>query len=301
MKKAALKSMTGYAQSRAEESGRVIRVTVRSVNHRFLDVRVKAPDGFEGVEARIREVIRARVHRGHLDVVLHYEPTGPASIHVNSEIAAAYLAAAENLRRKFSLASEPDLAAILRLPGVVGSPDAFNEDDEERLGKLVEICLVDALDKLDEMRKSEGRILAEELFSRLRSIRDLAARIEVLAERILPAYRRRLETRLKDLLNSAPIDHARLTQEAAIAAEKSDTAEEIARLRSHVQQFESLLSGGGEIGKKLDFLLQEMQREANTLLSKTPGVETEGLEVTRMALEVKSEIEKLREQVQNIE
>jgi uncharacterized protein (TIGR00255 family) len=301
VKKAALKSMTGYAQGRAEEGGRTIRVTVRSVNHRFLDVRVKAPEGFEGVEARIREVIRARVHRGHLDVALHYQPSGPATVQVNAEIAAAYLAAAENLRRQFNLSSEPELAAILRLPGVVGAPEAFSEGDEERFAKLVETCLIEALEKLDEMRKSEGAILSQELFARLKTIRDFAGKIEILAERIRPAYARRLEARLKDLLNAAPVDPARLTQEAAIAAEKSDTAEEIARLRSHVQQFESLLTGGGEIGKKLDFLLQEMQREANTLLSKTPGTEAEGLDVTRMALEVKSEIEKLREQVQNIE
>jgi uncharacterized protein (TIGR00255 family) len=123
----------------------------------------------------------------------------------------------------------------------------------------------------------------------------------VLAEKIRPAYAKRLEGRLQELLNSAPIDPARLAEEAAIAAEKSDTAEEIARLRSHVQQFEMLLTGGGETGKKLDFLLQEMQREANTLLSKTPGTEVEGLEITQLALEVRSEIEKLREQVQNIE
>ena len=187
----------------------MIRVTVRSVNHRFLDVRVKAPDGFEGVEARIREVIRARVHRGHLDVALHYQPSGPATVQVNGEIAAAYLAAAENLRRQFNLSSEPDLAAILRLPGVVGAPEALGEGDEERFAKLVETCLVEALEKLDEMRKSEGRILAQELFARLKTIRDFAGQIEILAERIRPAYAKRLEARLKDLLNAAPVDPAR--------------------------------------------------------------------------------------------
>jgi len=301
LKTLALKSMTGYAQARVEEGGRAIRVTVRSLNHRFLDVRVKAPDGFETIEARVREIVRSRVHRGHLDVTLNYESSGPASVQVNEEIAAAYLAAAENLRRKFNLSAEPDLAAILRLPGVVDAPEEFSEEFEQRLEKLVGSCLSEALDKLDEMRKSEGRILSEELFSRLSAIRKLADRIEVLAERIRPAYARRLESRMKELLNGLAVDPARLTQEAAIAAEKSDTAEEIARLRSHVQQFETLLQAGGEIGKKLDFLLQEMQREANTLLSKTPGTEEEGLEVTRLALEVKSEIEKLREQVQNIE
>jgi uncharacterized protein (TIGR00255 family) len=301
VKTQALKSMTGFAQARAEEAGRAIRVTVRSVNHRFLDVRVKAPDGFESVESRIREIVRSRIHRGHLDVALHYEPGGSASVHVNEEIAAAYVAAAEVLRRRFNLSGEPELAAIMRLPGVVGTPEIFTEADEERFGKLVASCLIEALDKLDEMRKSEGRILSDELFGRLKAIRELASQIEVLVERIRPAYARRFESRLKELLNATPIEPARLAQEAAIAAEKSDTTEEIARLRSHVQQFETLLTSEGEVGKKLDFLLQEMQREANTLLSKTPGTEADGLDMTRLALEVKSEVEKLREQVQNIE
>ena len=136
---------------------------------------------------------------------------------------------------------------------------------------------------------------------RLKSIAGLAAKIEVLAERARPAFARRLETRLKELLGDAHLDPARLAQEAALAAERSDVSEELARLASHVQQFESLLVGASDVGKKLDFLLQEMQRETNTLLSKTPGNEAEGLEITQMGLEIKSEIEKLREQVQNIE
>jgi len=137
--------------------------------------------------------------------------------------------------------------------------------------------------------------------SRLQAITGLASKVEVLAERARPMFARRLETRLKELLGEAQLDPARLAQEAAIAAERSDVSEELARLRSHVQQFDSLLAGASDVGKKLDFLLQEMQRETNTLLSKTPGNEAEGLEITRHALEIKSEIEKLREQVQNIE
>ena len=136
---------------------------------------------------------------------------------------------------------------------------------------------------------------------RLKSIAGLAAKIAVLAERARPAFARRLETRLKELLGDAHLDPARLAQEAALAAERSDVSEELTRLASHVQQFESLLVGASDVGKKLDFLLQEMQRETNTLLSKTPGNEAEGLEITQMGLEIKSEIEKLREQVQNIE
>jgi uncharacterized protein (TIGR00255 family) len=300
-KSTGLKSMTGFAQARREESGRVIRITLRSVNHRFLDIHVKAPEGFEALENGIRQSVRTHLRRGHVDVILHYDPSGPAAVAVNREIAAAYLSAAQSLRKEFGLTAELDLAGILRLPGVVSPPESLVAGEDDELAATVQSCLAEALTKLDEMRKSEGRILSEELSNRLRSIRELAARIEPLAERTRPAYSRRIEARLRELIAAVPVDPARIAQEAAIAAERSDTSEEIARLRSHVQQFESLLASGGEIGKKLDFLLQEMQREANTLLSKTPGTENEGLEITRLALEVKAEVEKLREQVQNLE
>ena len=151
------------------------------------------------------------------------------------------------------------------------------------------------------MRESEGQHLREEMSGRLRTIASHAARISEIAERALPAFARRLEQRLKELLAESQMDATRLAQEAAIAAERSDVSEELARLDSHVQQFQTLLAGTSEVGKKLDFLLQEMQREINTLLSKTPSNEGDGLEITRLGLEVKSEIEKLREQVQNIE
>jgi uncharacterized protein (TIGR00255 family) len=196
---------------------------------------------------------------------------------------------------------EPDLAGILRLPGVIGAPVASIENEMERLEAAITKCLSEALDKLDKMREQEARHLREEMAARLAAMEKLVARMEKLAERVRPAFAKRLETRLKDLLGEVQIDPARLAQEAAIAAERSDVAEELARLRSHVQQFESLLAGASDVGKKMDFLLQEMQREANTTLSKTPGSESEGLEMTQIGLELKSEIEKLREQVQNIE
>jgi uncharacterized protein (TIGR00255 family) len=296
-----LKSMTGYAQTRVIENGWSLRVSVRSVNHRFLDLHLRVPEGFEPVEPRIRQIVRERVRRGHLDVTLHYELAGPAAVGVNREVAAAYLQAVNQLRADYKIESEPDLASILRLPGVIGPPAASLEEKLAELEAAVAKCLTEALDKLDRMRADEANHLREEMSERLRNITSLAAKAQATAERAHPAFARRLESRLKELLGETQIDPARLAQEAAIAAERSDVSEEITRLRSHVQQFESLLAGAGDIGKKLDFLLQEMQREANTLLSKTPGNECEGLEITRLALEIKSEIEKLREQVQNIE
>jgi uncharacterized protein (TIGR00255 family) len=178
---------------------------------------------------------------------------------------------------------------------------APGEDEQERLAGVLLECLNQALTRLNEMRASEGMALAKEMGGRLQHIAQNCAKIESLAAAVRPAYAQRLEARLRELLADTAADPQRILQEAAIVAERGDIAEEGARLRSHVTQFEALLASGGEAGKKLDFLLQEMQREANTMLSKTPGVEAEGLAITNLALEVKSEIEKLREQAQNIE
>jgi uncharacterized protein (TIGR00255 family) len=293
--------MTGYAHAQAVENGWSLRVSIRSVNHRFLDLHLRMPDGFEPIEPRIRQIVRERIRRGHLDVTVHYELAGPAAVGVNREVAAAYLEAVKSLGKQFNIQREPDLAAILRLPGVIGPAAASLEEEIERLEAVVTRCLVESLDKLDRMREQEASHLRQEMSVRLASITALAGQVEVLAARAAPAFAKRLEARLKELLGEAQLEPARLAQEAAVAAERSDVSEEIARLRSHVQQFEALLSGASDVGKKLDFLLQEMQRESNTLLSKTPGNENEGLEITRLALEIKSEIEKLREQVQNIE
>jgi uncharacterized protein (TIGR00255 family) len=293
--------MTGYAQARAVENDWNLRITIRSVNHRFLDLHLRLPEGFEPVEPRIRKMIRERVRRGHLDVTLYYELAGPAVVGVNEEVAAAYLVAVNSLRKKFAIQTEPDLAAIFRLPGVIGAATGTLDQGLERIESIVAGVLSEALEKLDRMRAEEGVHLGNDMNARLATITTLTAEVAKLAERARPAFARRLEARLKELLGEAPLDPTRLAQEVAIAAERSDVSEELARLASHVQQFSSLIATGSDAGKKLDFLLQEMQRESNTLLSKTPGHEADGLEITRLGLEIKSEIEKLREQVQNIE
>lgn len=296
-----IRSMTGYAQARTVENGWSLRISVRSVNHRFLDLHLHVPEGFEPVEPRMRQILRERLRRGHVDVTLHYELEGAAAVGINHDVAAAYLQAANSLRAEFGIIAEPDVTALLRLPGVIGLPSASLEGEMQRIGSSVVACLNEALEKLDQMRHEEAKVLRTEMSSRLRTIAILSSNVEVLAERARPAFARRLEARLKELLGEAQLDPTRLAEEAAIAAERSDVSEEITRLGSHVKQFESLLVGTADAGKKLDFLLQEMQRETNTLLSKTPGNDGEGLEITRLALEIKSEIEKLREQVQNIE
>ena len=213
--------------------------------------------------------------------------------------------AVERLRREFGVKTEPDLIALFRLPGVVAAPGSAselqNEEVQEKLGAQVDACLELVLQRLETMRRSEGQALAKEMQGILARISSRTVELEALVEGVRPAFARRLAVRLGELLNGVQLDPARLAQEAAILAERSDVSEELARLRSHVEQFGKLLTGAGETGKKLDFLLQEMQREANTLLSKTPGEESEGLAITGLALEVKSDIEKLREQAQNVE
>jgi uncharacterized protein (TIGR00255 family) len=297
-------SMTGFAQARTESDGWALRINLRSVNHRFLDLHLRMPDGFEVFETRIRGAIRDHLRRGHVDVNVYYQPAGPAAVAVNREVAGAYLKAEKELRAQFGVRSEPDLIALFSLPGVVAASAASelqSDDAQERLGKQIDGCLAQALERLEGMRLSEGQTLAKEMQGMLQQIIARTSEIEVQAERIRPAFARRLETKLNELLTGAPVEPARLAQEAALLAQRSDVAEELSRLRSHVEQYSKLLAAGGEVGKKLDFLLQEMQREANTLLSKTPGVESEGLAITGFALEVKSIIEKLREQAQNVE
>jgi len=303
-RKAECLSMTGYAQAKGECQGWAIRVSVKSVNHRFLDLKIRLPEGFDLYELRLRQLVREHIHRGHVEVHVGVEPAPGTPIQVNRELVQGYLKAADELRLQTAVSAALDVVALLRLPGVIGGlapavPES--EEDQEKLGKAIEACLREALAKLDEMRHAEGRHLAEELRARLARISGQAEEVRTLVTALRPAFARRLESRLKELLNGTSLEPSRIAQEAAMLAERSDISEELDRLRSHLQQFGRLLDGAGELGKKLDFLLQEMHREANTMLSKTPGVETEALAITGLGLEIKAEIEKMREQVQNIE
>jgi uncharacterized protein (TIGR00255 family) len=299
--------MTGYAEARQEADGWLIRVTMRSVNHRFLDLRVRLSDGLESFEPQIRQKLRDRLRRGHVEVALRLEPASGSSVQINRDLVAAYMRVVDGLRHDFNLKQEIDLAAILRLPGVLGAvgdggqTNSLGEDTADRLREGVGACLDQALSNLDQMRRVEGQALAEEMRRLLAGLKARTAEVQVLVERSRPAYAARLKERLEELLGGASLDPGRLAQEAALIAERADVSEELARLLGHIEQFSRLIEGGGEIGKKLDFLLQEMQREANTLLSKTPGLGPEGLAITDLGLQMKAEIERLREQVQNVE
>jgi uncharacterized protein (TIGR00255 family) len=233
-------SMTGYAQARGEVNGWSIRVSVKSVNHRFLDLKLRLPEGFDLYELRLRQVVRERIHRGHVDVHVGVEPGTAMPIHVNRELVQAYLKAADELRLQTAVTAELDVVALLRLPGVIGGlapvvPET--EQEQEELGRTLDKCLAEALGKLDEMRRAEGLHLVDDLRGRLARIGELVDQVREHASTLRPAFARRLDARLRDLLSSTTIDPARVAQEAAILAERSDISEDLDRLRSHLQQF----------------------------------------------------------------
>jgi uncharacterized protein (TIGR00255 family) len=296
--------MTGFAMAQANFDGWAIRVIVKCASHRFLEVRTRVPESLEPFEHQLRQAVRSRVRRGQVDVHLIVEPNEELQVNVNRELLKAYVSAAQNLRHGTGAKAELDAVGLLRLPGVIaGTSSVLPETDEgqEELGKSLTILVQRTLEKMDEMRRTDGQRLTGELRSRAAKIAGESAKIRDLVRVLRPAYSRRLEARLRELLNGSKIEPIRLAQEAAFLAERSDISEELDRLESHLKQFTKLLDNAGELGKKLDFMLQEMHREVNTLLPKTPGVESEALAITALALEIKADIEKLRENVQDIE
>jgi uncharacterized protein (TIGR00255 family) len=286
----------------AGEAGFSLSVGIRATNHRFLDMQVRLPAGLDAFEPLVRRLLKEGVARGHVEVSVSLARGGSTELQLDRKLLAAYVATYQTLRREFGRAAEPDVMELLRVPGLVvaGSGDLAPEE-MERIGRALERALAEGLEKLNGMRTREGESLERDLQTRLARLAALRASVSKLAEKVPQYYRQRLEARVRDLVSSVEIDGARLAQEVAYLASRSDIAEELTRFQSHLDQLRHLLSESTEVGKKLDFLLQEMNREANTLLSKTTDVPEVGLEITRQAIEMKTEIEKLREQAQNIE
>ena len=227
---------------------------------------------------------------------------GATELEIDRKLLAAYLKGYQTLKQEFGAAAEPDLMALLRVPGLVVTGNGEMAPEElERIRQMLERAVAQALAQLNEMRAREGESLERDLLSRLARLEALRRTVSHLAEKAPQYYKQRLEGRIRDLAGSVEMDSGRLAQEVAYLASRSDIAEELTRFQSHLDQVRQLLAESSEVGKKLDFLLQEMNREANTLLSKTTDVPEVGLEITRQAIEMKTEIEKLREQAQNIE
>lgn len=298
-----LRSMTGYATATAREENTAVTVTLKSVNHRFLDLNLKAPSEMDVLEMRIKQAVRSKISRGHVDVSVSLERQGAAEVRFDRAMLSGYLAAFRGVQQEFGLSQEPDLSLLLKIPGAVtvqSGPAAGPELG--RTERLLFQALEEALTSLDAMRKQEAVALAAELRTRAANLERAATRIASLREGADSVFFERLRERITELTGeAAPAE--RVAQEAAVLVERSDVSEEVLRLRSHVTQFVEHLSGGpsGEAGKRLDFLLQEMNRESNTILSKTAGLGQVGLEITDLAIQAKAEIEKLREQVQNLQ
>jgi uncharacterized protein (TIGR00255 family) len=313
-----IRSMTGFAQVKGELTSSTgspsagqptalasaqgnghlaFSLSLKSVNHRFLDLHFRLPSGSDSLEMQLRRLLKEKIARGHVEVTLNLERANGETFALNRPLVTAYIAAFRAAAGEFAVSSEPDLNAVLRIPGAL---DSAKEPDGGALESAVMATVHEALDRLDQMRQLEGRSVERELRQRMSHLGDAVKTVQIHRRTVLQSYVERLQTRLQELLGSSA-DRERVLQEAALLVDRSDIQEEIVRLENHVQHFLSLLDEDGEVGKKLDFLLQEMNREANTLLSKTSGLAGEALKITEAGLVMKAEIEKSREQVQNLE
>ncbi len=290
-----LKSMTGYGKGTASGDNFSVTVDMRSVNNRNLDIHWRAPQDLAPLEITLKKQVQAAISRGRVDVNIIFSQTSDTVYELNRPLIRGYLSALKTMSDEFGLAGEPDLATMAKLPNVMLAP-ANSGNLSEAAIQGIETALTHALAAIVAMRAVEGHELQKEMLARVERIRSQVEIIEAGSGGIVAAYRDKLRARISELLDKNNVDEARLAQEVAYLAERSDITEEITRLKSHLIQLSELLGGDGEIGKKLDFLLQETNREANTILSKSAE-----LSICDAAIEIKTEVEKLREQAQNVE
>ncbi len=288
-------SMTGYGTGTAQKDGLTVSVEIRTVNHRFLDLHARLSREYLFLEGEIQQLVRNALDRGRVEVNVTIQNPSAAAFLVNSSLAKGYMEAAERLKQEFSLQDSLELKTILSLPGILQNRETV-ADNTEVLSELVNRSAKEALDGVLQMRRREGEALRIDMLRNLSSVEESAKRIQELSLNSASENMQKLRERLAQLLPQGGIDPQRLAQEAALLADKCDISEEVARLKSHIEQYDALMNGKEKAGKKLDFLLQELQREANTILSKSGN-----LEVSRSAISIKADIEKLREQVQNVE
>lgn len=292
-----MKSMTGFGRGAVSGENFTVSVEIKTVNNRYLDLNLRLANELQSLEANLKRLISTRLSRGRIDVFINFEKTGDVVYEINRPLIAGYLSALKQMQKEFSLLGEPDMNYIARLPNALQTKAADVSNDF--INGIENACSM-ALDELEKMREIEGESMADELELRLSAIENLLPIIEAESQNVADEYRQRLLKRIEKLLSKSEseieIDQARLAQEVAYLADKSDISEEITRLKSHIEQFRSIMSEEKEVGKRLDFLTQELNREANTIASKTNN-----LTVKEAALTIKSDIEKIREQVQNIE
>jgi uncharacterized protein (TIGR00255 family) len=292
-----MKSMTGFGRGSATGENFSVAIDLKTVNNRFLDVHLRMGTELSALEAVVKRRIGARLSRGRVDASITFERTGEVAYELNRPLIAGFISALRSMQQEFDLTGEPDINVLARLPGAM---QPVRDGLDEKMIAGVVNAIDEALNELEQMREREGEALAEEMRNRLDEISRQVPAIEEAASGLVDNYRSRLQKRISELLardtQGVEIDPGRLAQEVAYLADRSDISEEIVRLKSHLVQFRETLDSPGETGKRLDFLLQELNREANTVLSKSTD-----LSIKEAALVIKGEVEKLREQVQNVE
>ncbi len=292
-----MKSMTGFGRGAFSSEAFGVTVEIKTVNNRYLDIHLRLGQELSAIEMIVRKRVGARLSRGRVELNINFDRTGAATYEVNRPLIAGYVKALREIKEELDLAGEIDVNSLARVPGALTpARDSF---DEQNMAGVVS-ALDQALDSLEEMRETEGAALAAEMRVRVAKIEAEVPIIEDAAAGLADAYRERLQKRVTELIargsQAVELDAGRLAQEVAYLADRSDISEELARLRSHLEQFRSSIDADGEVGKRLDFLLQELNREANTVLSKSTEIA-----IKDSALAIKAEVEKLREQVQNVE
>ncbi len=291
-----IRSMTGFGRGEATSALGKVSVEMKSVNHRYLDMNIKMPRKFNALEGDIRNYIKERVQRGKVDIFINYEDYSEENVNVkyNRGVAKEYMAYFSQMSEEFGLEND------IRLSKLVSMPEVFSmqtgEDDEESLWNLLKEALDIAVDRFVAVRDKEGEQLKEDLLGKLSYMSELVDLVEERYPQILAEYRARLTAKMEEFLTAGNIDEGRIAAEVVVYADKCCVDEETVRLRSHIKQVEEALNSDGSVGRKLDFLVQEMNREANTMLSKSVDVS-----LTDVAINLKTEIEKVREQIQNIE
>ncbi|MCR5654145.1 MAG: YicC family protein [Lachnospiraceae bacterium] len=291
-----IKSMTGFGRSEVTDGQRRFTVEMKSVNHRYLDVSMKMPKKLNFFDATIRNLLKEYIQRGKVDVYITYEDLSEQTVSVkyHPDVAATYLQYFKEMEDAFSLKNDVSVSVLGRCPEVFSMEDV--EIDEEEIWKDLESAVRKACEGFVESRIKEGANLQKDLVEKLDGMLAIVDFIEENSPKIVEEYRKKLEARVQEILGSATVDENRLLTEVTIYADKICVDEEIVRLRSHIEMVKNTILAGGSIGRKLDFIVQEMNREANTILSKTTD-----LELSNRGIELKTEIEKIREQIQNIE
>ena len=291
-----IKSMTGFGRSEIVKGNRKISVEIKSVNHRYLEAGIKMPKKLNVFESRMRDLLKKYATRGKIDIFINYEDDSESQVNLkfNQNIADEYMAIFNNMSEKYNLKNDMTVGGLARFPEVITMDE--EQEDEEELWHFIEEAMKAALEQFVNTRILEGENLKKDLLGKLDHMEELVAFVEKRSPEIMKEYRSKLESKVKELLGDTTIDESRIATEVIIYADKICVDEETVRLRSHIEHARKCLNEDGGIGRKMDFIAQEMNREANTTLSKANDIE-----ISNAAIDLKTEIEKVREQIQNIE